>query len=238
MQPCRLASGRGDNGDDRMVRMTEITDLAIPGAWVATPKIFPDDRGTFHEWFKADVVADKLGYPLDIPQANLSTSKEGVIRGVHFADVPPGQAKYVTCVAGRIVDVLVDLRRGSPTFMKHIVVELSAENRRGLYVPVGVGHAPGIPVGGGPASLNYLMSEGYNPSVEHGINPLDPALGIDWGAHGLPMDDLVLSDKDRDAPTVAEFEASGRALPSYDECLGWEKELRLTWEAVQQEVDD
>lgn len=163
-----------------------------------------------------------------------------MIRGVHFADVPPGQAKYVTCVAGRIVDVLVDLRRGSPTFMKHIVVELSAENRRGLYVPVGVGHAFGVLAGAGPATVSYLVTEAYNPTGEHGVNPLDPALGIDWAAHGIAdgEGELVLSDKDRDAPTVAEFEASGRALPSYDECLGWERELRLTWEAVQQEADD
>ena len=220
--------------------MADITDLAIPGAWVHTPTIFPDDRGTFREWFRADTVAEKTGYPLDIPQANLSTSREGVIRGVHFADVPPGQAKYVTCMAGRIQDVLVDLRRGSPTYLQHVVVELSAENGKGLFIPVGVGHCPAFPVGSGDGALTYLVSEGYNPGAEHGVNPLDPALGIDWEALGIPSDRVVLSDKDRDAPTVAEVEAgsTGFVLPSYNDCRGWEKELRVAWEQANTDAEN
>lgn len=219
--------------------MTDITDLEIPGAWVTEPLVFGDDRGTFHEWFRADIVADKLGYPFDVPQANLSTSREGVVRGVHVADVPPGQAKYVTCVAGRIVDVLVDLRRGAPTFMKHITVELSAENRRGVYVPVGVGHAFGVPSGAGTATVSYLVSEAYSPETERAVSPLDPEIGVDWaglgvsGSGGRP----VLSEKDRDAPTVTELDAAV-GLPDWSECRGWEKELRLAWEQAQEDAEN
>lgn len=225
--------------------MDEISDLEIPGAWVASPTIRPDDRGTFHEWFRADRVADKLGYPMDLPQANLSTSREGVIRGVHFADVPPGQAKYVTCVSGRVLDVLVDLRRGSPTFLKHVVVELSAENRHGVYIPVGVGHAFGVPAGAGEATVSYLVSEPYNPDGEHGVSPLDPALGIDWADLGVhdATGEPVLSDKDRDAPTVADVDSgdaarAGFALPTWNDARGWEKELRLTWEQAAAEAEN
>ncbi|MDN6259577.1 MAG: dTDP-4-dehydrorhamnose 3,5-epimerase [Corynebacterium sp.] len=219
--------------------MTDISDLEIPGAWVAEPRIFGDDRGTFHEWFRADVVADKLGHPFDIPQANLSTSREGVVRGVHFADVPPGQAKYVTCVAGRVVDVLVDLRRGSPTFLQHGAGERSAENRRGGYVPSGGGHAFGVPAGAGQATMSYLVSEGYDPGAEHAVSPLDAGIGIDWASLGVQ--EIVLSDKDREAPTVADVErggVDGVVLPSWNECRGWEKELRLAWEQAQQDAEN
>lgn len=211
-----------------------IHDLPLPGVWVNTPRIFPDDRGTFLEWFEADAVADKLGYPLDIPQANLSTSAEGVVRGIHYADVPPGQAKYVTCVAGRILDIIVDLRRGSATFGRHITVELSADNRRGLFLPVGVGHGFVVPAGAGPATVCYLVSEGYSPGTEHGVNPVDPELGIDWSAAGLTEDGLILSAKDRQAPGYRDVEAS---LPSYSECQGWEQELRHGWELAAAEAE-
>ena len=90
--------------------------LSIDGAWAFTPPIHRDDRGSFHEWYRGGELAESLGYRLDIAQANCSVSRRGVIRGIHFADVPPGQAKYVSCVAGAILDVVVDLRAGSPTF--------------------------------------------------------------------------------------------------------------------------
>ncbi|AGP31650.1 dTDP-4-dehydrorhamnose 3,5-epimerase family protein [Corynebacterium terpenotabidum] len=214
--------------------MSGITDLPLPGTWVNTPRVFPDDRGEFLEWFRAEDVLDKLGHPLDIPQANLSTSAEGVVRGIHYADVPPGQAKYVTCVAGRILDIIVDLRRGSPTYGRHITVELSAENRRGLFLPVGVGHGFVVPAGAGPATVCYLVSEGYNPGAEHGVSPLDADLGIDFSAAGLSRDELILSAKDRDAPGYKGVESE---LPLYAECLGWEKELRHGWELASAEAE-
>jgi dTDP-4-dehydrorhamnose 3,5-epimerase len=213
-----------------------IEDLQIPGVWVHTPRVFPDDRGEFLEWFKAETVADKLGYPLDIPQANLSTSREGVVRGIHYADVPPGQAKYVTCVAGRILDVVVDLRRGSPTYGRHAIVDLSAADRRGLFLPVGVGHGFIVPAGTQQATVCYLVSEGYNPAAEHGVNPLDPALGIDWSASGLTEEAFVLSDKDRDAPGVPpRSRRPSRPTPS---ACGWEQELRDTWGYATREAEE
>gem|GEM_PF-27483 len=212
-----------------------VRDLPFPGTWVRTPRIFPDDRGTFLEWFRGDEMTDILGYPFVIPQANLSTSREGVVRGIHYADVPPGQAKFVTCVAGRILDVIVDLRRGSPTFGRHIVVELSDVNRRGLFLPVGVGHGFVVPAGAGPATVCYLVSEGYNPGAEHGVCPTDPGLGIDWSVAGLDPESLVLSDKDRAAPGLHEVEAT---LPLYSECRGWEQEMRHGWELANAEAED
>lgn len=221
-----------------------IFDLPLPGVWVNTPRIFPDDRGTFLEWFRADDVTEKLGYPLDIPQANLSTSREGVVRGIHYADVPPGQAKYITCVVGRVLDIIVDLRRGSPTFGRHLMVELSAGNRRGLFLPVGIGHGFVVPAGTASATVCYVVSEGYNPDAEHGVSPLDPALGIDWSLAGVAEDALVLSDRDREAPTYGELEASGvgaavgsASLPSYSECRGWEQELRRGWALATAEAE-
>ena len=124
--------------------------------------------------------------------------------------------------------------------MKHVSVELSAANRRGIYIPIGVGHAFGVPAGVGEATVSYLVSEGYDPAAEHAVSPLDPALDIDWAAHGVAdsAGDVVLSDKDRAAPTVTEIERGGLALPSWNECRGWEKELRLAWEQAQSDAEN
>ena len=111
--------------------------LSIDGAWAFTPQIHRDDRGSFHEWFRGGEFADTLGYPMSIAQANCSVSRRGVIRGIHFADVPPGQAKYVSCAAGAILDVVVDLRTGSPTFAAWAAVQLDDENRRAVFLSEG-----------------------------------------------------------------------------------------------------
>ena len=98
-------------------------ELSLPGVFLAKPTVHSDERGTFQEWFKASTFEEATGFPLDMQQGNLSTSRRGVVRGLHYADVPPGQAKYVTCVAGSIRDVVVDVRLGSPPFGQHVVVE-------------------------------------------------------------------------------------------------------------------
>jgi len=146
-------------------------------------------------------------------------SRRGVLRGVHFADVPPGQAKYVTCVAGAILDVVVDIRVGSPTFGRWEAVRLDDENRRALYVAEGLGHA--FLALSESATVVYLCSQPYAPAREHGIHPLDPELGIDWPLDGEP----VLSAKDAAAPTLAEARAAG-LLPGYDACLDFYASLR------------
>jgi dTDP-4-dehydrorhamnose 3,5-epimerase len=185
--------------------------LDVDGAWLFTPRIHRDDRGSFLEWFKHAELGADLGHPMEIAQANGSVSRRGVIRGIHFSDVPPGQAKYVTCVSGAIMDVVVDLRVGSPGFGRWEAVRLDDENRRALYIAEGLGHA--FAALSDQATVLYLCSTPYAPGREHGVHPLDPAIGIAW------PDDVaaILSDKDAAAPTLAEARAAG-LLPEYPDC--------------------
>jgi len=196
----------------------EIRELAVPGAYEITPKQLGDARGRFLELYRADRITEVLGYPLDLAQVNCSVSARGVLRGIHFAEVPPGQAKYVTCIAGAGLDVVVDLRVGSATFGQHEVVRIDTVDRRAVYVGEGLGHAF-LALEDGTA-INYLLSEPFAPGREHGVHPLDPALGIAWPKDVEP----VLSDKDRAAPTLAEAEVAG-LLPSYDACQAYIAEL-------------
>lgn len=199
---------------------------SLPGVFLMEPKVFPDNRGTFNEWFKASGFEEALGYPFDLQQANVSFSRTGVVRGVHFADVPPGQAKFVICSAGKIRDVVVDLRVGSPTFGQYESVELSAANRKGIYIPVGFGHAFQALE---ESTVVYLTTAEYNPEAEHAINIDD--LGIDWSVKP------VLSAKDRQAPSLAQAQAQGR-LPQYEACQAWEESLKNAWvEAFQEGVE-
>jgi dTDP-4-dehydrorhamnose 3,5-epimerase len=188
--------------------------LGIPGAWVFAPRIYSDDRGSFAELFRAAEFSGDAGRRLDVAQANCSVSRRGVIRGIHFADVPPGQAKYVMCLSGEILDVVVDLRTGSPSFGRWEAVNLGAETRRALYLAEGLGHA--FMSLDDQATVVYLCSAPYAPGREHGVHPLDPAIGIAWPAGVEP----VLSQKDATAPTMAEAERAG-LLPSYQACLDY-----------------
>ncbi|MBB3116627.1 dTDP-4-dehydrorhamnose 3,5-epimerase family protein [Corynebacterium bovis] len=215
-----------------------VVDLPLHGAWVVTPAVHPDDRGTFHEWFRSDATTDVLGHPFQVAQANVSTSRRGVIRGIHVADVPPGQGKYVSCLAGTVHDVLVDLREGSPTFGDHVVVPLDAVSHRAVHVPVGVGHAF---LAVTDATVAYLLTETYSPGTEHGVNPLDPEIGVAWDLAAAGVDAPVLSAKDRDAPLLADVRGDGGTasapftLPSYRECRGWEQELRREWAEIMED---
>ena len=193
--------------------------LGIEGAWVYTPRVHKDDRGSFAETFRGAEFAADLGYRLDVAQANCSVSRRGVIRGIHYADVPPGQAKYVTCVSGAIIDVVVDLRAGSPSFGNWDAVRLDDNSRRALYIGEGLGHA--FAALSDQATVLYLCSTPYAPDREHGVNPLDPAIGIAWPADIEP----VLSDKDAAAPSLAQARSAG-LLPDYAECQAQEAKLR------------
>jgi dTDP-4-dehydrorhamnose 3,5-epimerase len=186
----------------------KIRPLTIEGAFEITPVQHRDSRGAFLEWYRFDALAAAVGHPLDLAQANLSTSARDVVRGIHFADVPPGQAKYVTCVSGAVLDVVVDIRVGSPTFGAWEAVPLDDRERRAVYLAEGLGHAFCALTEG--ATVAYLCSTTYRPGHEHGINPLDPELGIAWPA-GTPL----LSAKDAEAPSLAEAQAAG-LLPQYD----------------------
>ncbi|MER6183732.1 dTDP-4-dehydrorhamnose 3,5-epimerase [Streptomyces sp. NPDC001652] len=193
--------------------------LGIEGAWVLEPKVFPDERGSFHEWYRGEEFREATGYDLSLAQANCSVSKRGVLRGVHFADVPPGQAKYVTCVRGAVLDVVVDIRVGSPTFGSWEAVRLDDDTRHAVFLAEGLGHA--FMALTDDATVVYLCSTGYAPGREHGVHPLDPQLAIAWPEGISP----VLSEKDDQAPSLAEAERSG-LLPSYEECSAYYGRLR------------
>lgn len=191
----------------------KVRELAVAGAWEFTPTLHGDDRGVFLEAFKADVLAETIGHRFDLAQVNTSVSAAGVLRGIHFADVPPGQAKYVTCSVGSILDVIVDIRVGSPTFGKWDSVLLDDIDRKAVYLSEGLGHAFCSLADG--STVTYLCSTGYNPGAEHGLHPLDPEIGIDWptvARDGSPLE-YELSAKDRVAPTLAEALRDGM-LPS------------------------
>jgi dTDP-4-dehydrorhamnose 3,5-epimerase len=196
--------------------------LGIEGAWVFTPQLHHDDRGSFAETFRGAEFAADLGYRLEVAQVNCSVSRRGVIRGIHYSDVPPGQAKYVTCVAGAVLDVVVDLRVGSPGFGKWETVRLDDAARTAVFLSEGLGHA--FMALTGQATVLYLCSTPYAPGREHGVHPLDPALGIAW-----PLDELdgapVLSQKDEAAPGLEEALRAGR-LPRYDDCTAYAEKLR------------
>lgn len=188
--------------------------LGISGAWVFVPRIYSDNRGSFLELFRGAEFSGDVGHQLDVAQANCSVSRRGVIRGIHFADVPPGQAKYIMCVSGEILDVVVDLRTGSPGFRRWEAVKLDAETRRAVYLSEGLGHA--FMAMSDQATVVYLCSTPYDPGREHGVHPLDAAIGIAWP----PGVEPVISQKDATAPTLAEARRSG-LLPSYQACVDY-----------------
>jgi dTDP-4-dehydrorhamnose 3,5-epimerase len=196
----------------------KIRPLRIDGAYEITPVQRADPRGVFMEWYRFDHLAEQVGHPLRLAQGNISVSAAGVVRGIHFADVPPGQAKYVTCTHGSLIDVIVDIRVGSPTYGQWESVLLDDVDRRCVYLAEGLGH--GFCATSDDATLTYLCSEPYSPTGEHGIHPLDPELGITW-----PTDAPVLSEKDEQAPTLADARSSG-LLPDYDVCREFTRTLR------------
>lgn len=191
-----------------------VRELSIAGAWEFTPVQHADDRGLFLESFTAPQVAEAIGGEFTLAQVNTSVSAAGVIRGVHFADVPPGQAKYVTCVYGAVLDVVVDLRVGSPTFGGYDAVLLDDSDRKAIYLAEGLGHAFCSLQDG--STVTYLCSTGYNPGAEHGIDPLDDEVGIRWpsvGKDGTPLE-FRLSEKDRQAPSLRAAVDAG-LLPAF-----------------------
>ena len=190
----------------------QATPYSISGVWRFDPVLRPDDRGVFLESFKESVFVKTVGHSFDLAQMNISVSRAGTVRGVHFADVPPGQTKYVQCFSGMILDIVVDIRVGSPTFGQYEAIELDADSRSGLYISVGLGHA--FCALSDSATVGYLCSEGYSPEREHGIHPLDPDLALPWPQG----EQSVLSPKDAAAPPLAEAIASG-LLPQYRECV-------------------
>ena len=190
----------------------KVRELDIPGAWEITPTIHGDSRGLFFEWLTDSGFTSFAGHRLDVRQANCSVSSAGVLRGLHFAQLPPSQAKYVTCVSGSVFDVVVDIRLGSPTFGQWDSVVLDDEDRRTIYISEGLAH--GFLALQDNSTVMYLCSAEYNPQREHTIHATDPALGIEWPlVDGAPAN---LSDRDAAAPSLDQVRAAG-LLPTWEE---------------------
>jgi dTDP-4-dehydrorhamnose 3,5-epimerase len=202
----------------------DVRPLNIEGAWEFTPKQWGDERGVFLEAYKASVFAETVGHALNVKQVNTSVSAAGVLRGIHFADVPPSQSKYVTCTYGAILDVVVDIRLGSPTFGQWDAVVLDDVDRRAVYLSEGLGHAF-LSLADG-STVTYLCSEPYAPSREREIHPFDPAIGIAWPTIARDGSALTfeVSSKDDAAPRLAEAETAG-LLPTYDSALSMRASL-------------
>jgi dTDP-4-dehydrorhamnose 3,5-epimerase len=181
--------------------------------------VHPDSRGLFFEWLTDHGFAEFAGHRLDVRQANCSVSAAGVLRGLHFAQLPPSQAKYVTCLSGSVFDVVVDIRVGSPTFGRWDAVTLDAHDHKSVYISEGLAH--GFLALQDNSTVMYLCSAEYSPGREHTIAPTDPALAIEWPSGH----EWVISDRDAAAPTLAEVRAAG-LLPTWDDARAFVNGLR------------
>ena len=179
----------------------EIIKTGIEGLLILEPRIFQDARGYFFESFSQREFEEKVG-PVHFVQDNESMSTYGVMRGLHFQRPPYTQSKLVRCVSGAVLDVAVDIRQGSPTYGKHVAVELTAENHRQFFIPKGFAH--GFAVLSETAVFQYKCDEFYHPEADAGISILDDSLGIDWR---IPMDKAILSDKDTRHGMLADFQS-------------------------------
>lgn len=180
----------------------EVIKTEIDGALIVEPKVFGDSRGYFFESFNANEFKAKTGLDITFVQDNESMSGYGVMRGLHFQRPPFAQSKLVRCVRGKVLDVAVDIRKGSPTYGKHVAVELTEDNHRQFFIPKGFAH--GFAVLSETAVFQYKCDNFYAPQADGGISILDSSLGIDWG---IPFDKAVLSDKDTKHPLLKDFDS-------------------------------
>ena len=182
----------------------EVVKTTIEGVLILEPKVFGDKRGYFFESFSLrefnEKVVPNLGHKINFVQDNESMSSYGVMRGLHFQRPPYTQSKLVRCVRGAVLDVAVDIRKGSPTYGQHIAVELTEDNHRQLFVPRGFAH--GFAVLSETAVFQYKCDEFYHPDADGGISILDKSLGIDWR---IPTEDANLSEKDTKNPMLKDF---------------------------------
>jgi len=177
----------------------KVTPLEINGAWLIESPVFRDERGLFREWFKSEAAKEFTGSKFDIAQANVSLSSKGTLRGIHYSMAPKGQAKWVTCVAGSIKDVIVDIRPRSSTFGEWIEVELSGDTGKAVFISEALGH--GFLALEDNTVVSYLESTSFSAKDEYEINPLDQKIGINWG---ITSELMKISEKDRMAPTLSE----------------------------------
>lgn len=173
----------------------KVLQTPIEGLWQIENEVFYDSRGSFSEIYQADEFCNQTALNFIPAQWNQSVSAKGVLRGIHYSLAPNGQSKWVNCSAGSILDIVVDLRRDSKTFLSTFEIELTSNNHKSLVIGPGLGHSFQSLEDG--SVVNYLLSSKYSPSEEFGINPLDPILGLNW-----PQLPPLLSDKDRHAPSL------------------------------------
>ena len=186
----------------------ELTLLGIDGAWFATSPVRGDERGFFREWFKSSDVFGVTGIDFGVQQANISVSHLGVIRGIHYSLAFGGQAKWVTCVSGSIIDVIVDFRPKSPNYGQHVTQSLSSGEGRAFLIAAGLEH--GFISLENNSAVSYLLSSPYPPQDAYEINPLDPDLKINWNLELVGGVEVVLSPKDAAAPSLSEREAQSK----------------------------
>ena len=191
--------------------------LEISGAWEVELKKFDDSRGFFFESFRSDFSHDTFGRKFTVKQTNTSVSAKGAVRGIHYALVPPSQAKYVQCQKGSIMDYVIDIRIGSPTFGKSLSIELDSDTPRAIFIEEGLAHA--FVALEDETVVTYLVNENFNPEREKGINPFDKELAINW-----PKIDLLLSEKDKTAISLTKAKELD-LLPSFAECKQFIKTL-------------
>jgi dTDP-4-dehydrorhamnose 3,5-epimerase len=177
--------------------------LGIEGAWLAESPVWNDSRGIFREWFKSVEIYDATGIEFSIQQANVSQNHEGVIRGIHYSLAPEGQSKWVTCLQGSILDVIVDIRPASPTFKKYEIVDLKAHEGDALLIGAGLGH--GFISLEDRTVVSYLLNSSHNPDFEFGINPFDETLKLPW-TEMANTSNFLLSEKDTNAFSLIEME--------------------------------
>ena len=179
----------------------DIIETSIEGVVIIEPRIFEDSRGYFFEGFSQREFAEKVGN-ITFVQDNESKSSYGVMRGLHFQRPPYTQSKLVRCVIGTVLDVAVDIRKGSPTYGQHVAVELTEDNHRQIFIPKGFAH--GFAVLSETAIIQYKCDFFYHPEAEGGISILDESLGIDWK---IPKDKVILSNKDTKHLMLKDFES-------------------------------
>jgi dTDP-4-dehydrorhamnose 3,5-epimerase len=191
--------------------------LKISGSWKIEFQKFDDNRGFFYESFKEEDFKKLIGRNLNIKQTNTSSSSKGSVRGIHYALVPPSQAKLVQCQRGSIKDYVIDIRIGSPTFGQFEEIELSENSASAVFIEEGLAHA--FVALENQTVVTYFVTEKYNPEREKGINPFDKTLNVKW-----PNLELILSEKDKQAISLEEAKNQG-LLPTFDECQKFIKSL-------------
>ncbi len=198
----------------------QIRELSIPDAYEVSPVQHADDRGVFLEWYRSDRLEEATGRSLALRQANTSVSRKGVVRGIHYADIPIGQAKYVTALRGAVLDFVVDIRVGSPTFGQWDSVLLDDVDRKAIFISEALGHA--FIALTDDATVSYLVTDTFTPAREHGLSPVDTQIGLVFPAElGAPL----LSEKDVAAPTLLAAAAAGK-LPTWDDARAFYETLK------------